>query len=103
MNTVSPWESTTRVVTTGERERVVCGVTNAADLRRKAKAKQGRTLSVYALERGDEEREDSCAAGGGGVAVTSKGRVALPDTVHKLGITAEPALMLPGFMLHKGG
>ncbi len=63
--------------------RAQCLLTNAAHLRRNAK--RGGTLSIQALERGDEE----AAAG---VAVTDKGIVALPDT-HKLGITAEPAHM----------
>jgi len=48
-------------VTAGVRERVVCGLTNAAHLHRNAK--QGGTLSFQVLERGNEEREDSCAAG----------------------------------------
>ncbi len=64
--------------------RAQCLLTNAVHLRRNAK--RGGTLSIQALERGDEEAAV-------GVAVTDKGIVALPDTAHKLGITAEPARM----------
>src|SRR6266702_2255188 len=66
-----------------------CLLTNAAHLHRNAK--RGRTLSIQALECGDEEAVV-------GVAVADKGIAALPDTVHKLGITTEPA-RAPGPMM----
>ncbi|SRR6266702_3227501 len=87
-------------VTAGVRERVICGLTNAAHLHRNAK--QGGTLSVQVLERGNEECEDSCAAAAAGVAVISNDIVAFLDTAYKLGIAAEPVRMSPGSMISKG-
>ena len=71
--------------------RAQCLFTNAAHLHRNSK--RGGTLSIQALERGDE-------AAAAGVAITGQGIVALPDTVHKLGITAEPACMYMRARIH---
>ncbi len=80
------------------RELVVCGLTNVAHLHRNSK--QGGTLSVQALKRGNEEREDSyAAAAAAGVAVTGKGIVALPDTAAS---PQKPARMYVHARIHDG-
>lgn len=73
------------------RERVVHGNTNALHLH--GNAEQGGTQGNQALERGDEEREDACAAATVRVVLRSRGIVALPDAAHEFGVTAETAVV----------